>query len=99
VSEAGRKSLFAINLTPIGVNRHSKEMTKLYHLTNPNGTLVKSAWIAESNIGSTLNVQTIYGSDILGYRTLRGAKQAFASNFQIGGKWEIGTPQRERSGT
>lgn len=64
-------------------------MNKIFHLTNPDNRIVKSAWISETEMGATLNVDCWRtGSEILGYRTLRGAKQAFGSNFQKGGKWE-----------
>lgn len=63
-------------------------MTKLHQLTNPNGSLVESAWISETMMGATLNVDTINGNRIEGYRTLRGAKNAFGRNYQIGGKWK-----------
>lgn len=63
-------------------------MTKLFVLTNPNGTLVKSAWISESDTGAVLNVETVYGNDMIGTTTLRGAKQIFGREFQLGGKWD-----------
>lgn len=62
-------------------------MTKIFDLSNPNGTLVKSAWLSETQIGAVLNVTTIYGSHMDGYRTARGARNAFGRNYQLGGKW------------
>lgn len=74
-------------------------MTKIFWLTNPNKTLVESAWIAETDIGAVLNVRTRSGSHIEGCKTLRGAKQMFGKNYQEKGKWEMKAPQMERSGT
>lgn len=60
-----------------------------HRLQNPDGNFIKTALISEDENGRAwLSVETCYGRNSDAFRTLRGAKNAFARNFMVGAKWK-----------